>query len=155
MKEKIKIIFLIILFVLILFGIKVLLDNQNQSFVQNQVNSENSINNKTEINSIKENVLEVTSENFELEVLNSDKTVIIDFYADWCTPCKVLSPIVKEVANENENIKVVKINIDEVQDIANQYSIMSIPTLVVIKNGEEVNRSVGVISKTEIIDMVK
>ncbi len=155
MKEKLKIIFLIILFVLILFGIKVLLDNQNQSFVQNQVNSENSINNKTEINSIKENVLEVTSENFELEVLNSDKTVIIDFYADWCTPCKVLSPIVKEVANENENIKVVKINIDEVQDIANQYSIMSIPTLVVIKNGEEVNRSVGVISKTEIIDMVK
>ena len=154
MKEKLKIIFLIILFVLILFGIKVLLDNQNQSFVQNQVNSENSIN-KTEINSIKENVLEVTSENFELEVLNSDKTVIIDFYADWCTPCKVLSPIVKEVANENENIKVVKINIDEVQDIANQYSIMSIPTLVVIKNGEEVNRSVGVISKTEIIDMVK
>ena len=153
MKEKLKIIFLIILFVLILFGIKVLLDNQ--SFVQNQVNSENSINNKTEINSIKENVLEVTSENFELEVLNSDKTVIIDFYADWCTPCKVLSPIVKEVANENENIKVVKINIDEVQDIANQYSIMSIPTLVVIKNGEEVNRSVGVISKTEIIDMVK
>ena len=155
MKEKLKIIFLIILFVLILFGIKVLLDNQNQSFVQNQVNSENSINNKTEINSIKENVLEVTSENFELEVLNSDKTVIIDFYADWCIPCKVLSPIVKEVANENENIKVVKINIDEVQDIANQYSIMSIPTLVVIKNGEEVNRSVGVISKTEIIDMVK
>ncbi len=155
MKEKLKIIFLIILFVLILFGIKVLLDNQNQSFVQNQVNSENSINNKTEINSIKENVLEVTSENFELEVLNSDKTVVIDFYADWCNPCKVLSPIVKEVANENENIKVVKINIDEVQDIANQYSIMSIPTLVVIKNGEEVNRSVGVISKTEIIDMVK
>ena len=154
MKEKFKIIFLIILFVLILFGIKVLLDNQNQSFVKNQVSQEDN-QNVSDNNFQKDNVLEITYENFDLEVLNSDKTVLIDFYADWCNPCKVLSPIVEEVANENENIKVVKINIDEVQEIANQYGIMSIPTLVVIKNGEEVNRSVGVISKTEIIDMVK
>ncbi len=154
MKEKFKIIFLIILFVLILFGIKVLLDNQNQSFVKNQVSQEDN-QNVSNNNFQKDNVLEITYENFDLEVLNSDKTVLIDFYADWCNPCKVLSPIVEEVANENKNIKVVKINIDEVQEIANQYGIMSIPTLVVIKNGEEVNRSVGVISKTEIIDMVK
>jgi len=150
MKEKFKIIFLVILFLLILVGIKLLLDNQNESFIQNQINNENSIN-----NNVQSNVLEVDDENFESEVLKSDKTVLIDFYADWCGPCKVLSPIVEEVASENDDIKVVKINIDEAIIIANQYGIMSIPTLVVIKNGEEVNRTVGVISKTEIIDMVK
>ncbi len=155
MKEKFKIIFLVILFLLILVGIKLLLDNQNESFIQNQINNENSINNETKNNNVQSNVLEVDDENFESEVLKSDKTVLIDFYADWCGPCKVLSPIVEEVASENDDIKVVKINIDEAIIIANQYGIMSIPTLVVIKNGEEVNRTVGVISKTEIIDMVK
>lgn len=155
MKEKFKIIFLVILFLLILVGIKILLDNQNESFIQNQINNENSINNETKNNNVQSNVLEVDDENFESEVLNSDKTVLIDFYADWCGPCKVLSPIVEEVASENDDIKVVKINIDEAIIIANQYGIMSIPTLVVIKNGEEVNRTVGVISKTEIVDMVK
>lgn len=155
MKEKIKIIFLIILFLLILIGIKVLLDNQDKNFVQSQINTQNSINNETEQNNIKENVLEVNSENFEVEVLNSDRTVLIDFYADWCGPCKVLSPIINELANENDSVKFVKINIDEEQIIANKYGVMSIPTLVVIKDGEEVNRSVGIISKTEITDMVK
>ncbi len=155
MKEKFKIIFLVILFLLILVGIKLLLDNQNESFIQNQINNENSINNETKNNNVQSNVLEVDDENFESEVLKSDKTVLIDFYADWCGPCKVLSPIVEEVASENDDIKVVKINIDEAIIIANQYGIMSIPTLVVIKNGEEVNRTVGVISKTEIVDMVK
>lgn len=155
MKEKFKIIFLVILFLLILVGIKLLLDNQNESFIQNQINNENSINNETKNNNVQSNVLEVDDENFESEVLKSDKTVLIDFYADWCGPCKVLSPIVEEVASENDDIKVVKINIDGAIIIANQYGIMSIPTLVVIKNGEEVNRTVGVISKTEIIDMVK
>lgn len=155
MKEKIKIIFLIILFLLILIGIKVLLDNQDKNFVQSQINTQNSINNETEQNNIKENVLEVNSENFEVEVLNSDRTVLIDFYADWCGPCKVLSPIINELANENDSVKFVKINIDEEQIIANKYGVMSIPTLVVIKDGEELNRSVGIISKTEITDMVK
>ena len=100
-------------------------------------------------------VIKVTSKNFKQEVLESNKTVLIDFYADWCGPCKMLSPIVDEVAEENEDIKVVKINIDEVQDIAVEYQIMSIPTLVVIKNGKEVNRSVGVIDKSEILELVK
>ena len=95
----------------------------------------------------------ITEEDFNLEI--KDGVVVVDFYADWCAPCKMLSPIVDEVAEENEDIKVVKINIDEVQDIAVEYQIMSIPTLVVIKNGKEVNRSVGVIDKSEILELVK
>lgn len=100
-------------------------------------------------------VLKVTSENFEEEVLKSDKTVLIDFYADWCGPCKMLSPIIDDVAKENENIKVVKIDVDTAQDLAIEYQVMSIPTVVVIKDGQELNRSVGVVSKSEILEMVK
>ena len=79
----------------------------------------------------------------------------MDFYADWCGPCKMLSPVVEEVAQENSNIKVVKINVDESQEIAVKYQVMSIPTLVVIKNGNEVTRSVGVVSKSQILNMFK
>lgn len=100
-------------------------------------------------------VLNVTSENFGEEVLKSDKTVLIDFYADWCGPCKMLSPIIEAVANENEDIKVVKINVDNAQDLAIEYQVMSIPTIVVIKDGQEVNRTVGVVSKSQIEEMVK
>ena len=100
-------------------------------------------------------VLKVTSENFEEEVLNSNKTVLIDFYANWCGPCKMLSPVVETVAKENENIKVVKIDVDTAQDLAIKYQVMSIPTLVVIKNAREVKRTVGVVSKSEIEEMVK
>ena len=100
------------------------------------------------------NVTVVNNENFEKEVLQEDKPVLIDFYADWCGPCKMLSPVVEEIANENENIKVVKLNVDEAQDLAIQYGVMSIPTLVVIKNGEETNRNVGVISKEEILQLI-
>ena len=100
-------------------------------------------------------VMKVTSANFEEEVLNSDKAVLIDFYADWCGPCKMFSPIVESVAEENEDIKVVKIDVDNAQDLAIKYQIMSIPTIVVIKNGQEVNRNVGVVSKSQIVEMVK
>lgn len=100
-------------------------------------------------------VMKVTSSNFEEEVLNSDKTVLIDFYADWCGPCKMFSPIVESVAEENEDIKVVKIDVDNAQDLAIKYQVMSIPTIVVIKNGQEVNRNVGVVSKSQIVEMVK
>ncbi len=100
-------------------------------------------------------IINVTSENFEEEVLKSDKPVLVDFYADWCGPCKMLSPIIESVAKENETIKVVKINVDNAQDLAIEYQVMSIPTVVVIKDGQEVNRSVGVVSKSEILEMVK
>ena len=100
-------------------------------------------------------ILRVTSQNFEEEVLKSDKTVLVDFYADWCGPCKMLSPIVDEVAKEMSEIKVVKVNVDKAQDLAMNYQVMSIPTLVVIKNGKEAKRSVGLIDKSEIKNLVK
>lgn len=99
-------------------------------------------------------IMHVTSSDFEDEVLNCDKTVIIDFYADWCGPCKVLSPIVEEFANENPSIKVVKINIDEEEKIAEDYNIMYIPTLVFIKEGKEADRTVGVVGRSDISKIV-
>lgn len=100
-------------------------------------------------------MVKITNENFEDEILKSDKTVLIDFYADWCAPCKMLSPIIEGVDEENNDIKVAKINVDELQELAIKYEVMSIPTLVVIKNGQEVNRSVGFISKSQILELVK
>ena len=100
-------------------------------------------------------VLKINSQDFEKEVLQSEKPVLVDFFADWCGPCKMLSPIVDEVASENSDIKVVKVNIDESQDLAMKYQVMSIPTLVVIKEGKEINRSVGLIDKSEVISLIK
>ena len=99
-------------------------------------------------------IIKVTSENFEKEVLDSKKTVVIDFYADWCGPCKMYAPIVEKFAKENKDIKVVKINIDEDEDIALKYNIMSIPTTVVIKNGKETNRASGILDESFLIKMV-
>lgn len=96
-------------------------------------------------------VLNVTSENYENEVLKSDKKVLIDFYADWCGPCKMMSPIIDEIAEEmKETIKVGKINVDENQDLAMEYGVMSIPTIVILKNGEVEKTFVGVTDKEEI-----
>lgn len=100
-------------------------------------------------------ISKITNSNFDEEVLKSDKTVLIDFYADWCGPCKMISPIIEAVAKENQNIKVVKVNVDDAQDIAIKYDVMSIPTLVVVKNGEETKRVVGLVDKTEISNMIK
>ena len=100
-------------------------------------------------------ILKINEDNFEKEVLESEKTVLIDFFADWCGPCKMLSPIIEQFAKENEKVKVVKINVDELPDLAVKYGVRSIPTLVVIKIGEEVNRSVGLIDKSEILELVK
>jgi len=87
--------------------------------------------------------------------LINDEVVLVDFYATWCGPCKMLSPVVEAVANENEDIKVVKVNVDDAQDLAIQYQVMSIPTVVIIKDGQEVNRNVGMASKSQILEMVK
>ena len=101
-------------------------------------------------------ILEVSSENFEEKVLKSDKTVLVDFWASWCGPCRMLSPIVDEVAEEaGNNIQVCKVNVDEEGDLATQYNVMSIPTLVVIQNGKEVKRMVGVQSKENILEAIK
>ena len=100
-------------------------------------------------------ILKVTSENFEQEVLKSEKVVLVDFYADWCGPCKMLSPVMEEIAQENEDIKVVKINIDNQRDLALDYDVMPIPTVVAIKNGQEIDRLVGFADKSEILNLIK
>lgn len=92
-----------------------------------------------------------TDENFNEEVLASNIPVLVDFYADWCGPCKMLAPVIETLANEQEGkVKVGKLNVDDAPETAQKYGIMSIPTLLYIKNGEVVNKTVGVVSKTEI-----
>jgi len=150
MNKKILVIVLTVIFIVILIMLNMFLNNQNTDSSLGL--SKNEINNEEES---KMEVLEVTSSNFEEEVLNSDKTVLVDFYADWCGPCKMLSPVVEAIANENEDIKVVKVNVDDEQNLAIKYEIMSIPTLVVIKNGQVANKSVGLVSKSQILDLVK
>lgn len=100
-------------------------------------------------------VIKVNKESFETEVLKAEGKVLVDFFADWCGPCKMLSPIVDEVAEENHGIKVCKINVDDEPELAMRYNVMSIPTLVVIQNGEEMNKSVGLVSKEDILNLVK
>jgi len=151
MKNKIFTIILIILFIALLLFISNFVNKQNEIAI-NGVAQENVV--KKEENDM-DDIMSVTSENFEAEVLKSDKKVLIDFYADWCGPCKMLSPIVEEVAKENESIKVVKVNIDYNQALAVKYGVSSIPTLVVIENGETKNVSVGLISKEEVEALVK
>ena len=100
-------------------------------------------------------VINLNEKNFEEEVVKSEKTVLIDFWASWCGPCRMMSPVVDEIAEEmKDNIKVCKINIDEEQNLAVKYNVMSIPTFVVLKNGKEVGRTVGVQDKQEIIKML-
>ena len=142
MKNKILIIIATLFFVVGMIILSIYLNNRNKVEISNEEESGMEI-------------IKVTSENFEKEVLNSDKTVLIDFYADWCGPCKMFSPVIEAVASENEDIKVVKVNVDDAQDLAIQYQVMSIPTTVVIKEGKEVNRVVGMVSKNDLLEMVK
>ncbi len=100
--------------------------------------------------------LKITAANFENEVLNSDKLVLLDFYADWCGPCKMLAPVVHEIAEENAGtIKVGKINVDEQMELAMRFQVSSIPMLVVFKDGKAVAKSVGYRPKAEIAAMVE
>lgn len=96
----------------------------------------------------------VTKMNFDQEVMNSEKPVLVDFWAPWCGPCRMVVPIVEEIARERDDIKVVKVNVDEEPELASRFRVISIPTLMVVKNGRIVNQSVGARPKNQILAML-
>lgn len=99
-------------------------------------------------------IVNLTRNNFKTEVMQSDKTVLIDFWAEWCGPCRMMSPVIDEVAETLSDVKVCKVNVDEASDLASMFGIESIPALVVIKNGQTVNKSIGLISKEQVLQLL-
>jgi len=100
--------------------------------------------------------MKITSENFEKEVLNSEMPVLVDFYATWCGPCKMMAPIVDEIEKELQGrVKVCKIDVDESRDLAMEYQIMTIPTFIVFKDGNVVNKTIGLQDKNELLELLK
>jgi thioredoxin 1 len=99
-------------------------------------------------------VVTITKDNFEKEVLKSEQPVLLDFWAAWCGPCRMVSPILDDIARENSNVKIGKINVDEQMELASAFRIMSIPTMAVVKNGKVTQTSVGVRPKSEIMKML-
>lgn len=99
--------------------------------------------------------LHITKDNFQSEVVQSDKPVLVDFWASWCGPCQMVSPIIEEIANEHPEIKVCKVNVDEQPELAAAFQVMSIPTLVVMKNGQVVKRTMGAQPKQQILSLLQ
>ena len=142
MNKKLKLVFQVIIFIAIIIILSILYNN----IIEPKQDIKNDEEGK------KVSILKISSDDFEQEVIKSDKTVLVDFYATWCAPCRMMSPILESIAEENSNIKVVKVDIDENQNLAIQYNVMSIPTMIVFKNGEPVKTFVGVTAKEDIVE---
>lgn len=145
MDKKKKLIIEIILFIILLIGITVIynysININTEKSIQENIKEEE----KMEIMEIK------NAEQFEKEVINESGTVFVDFYATWCMPCRAMSPIIEEIAKEHKEVKFVKIDVDQNEELAIKYNVMSIPTMLVIKNGEVTKTFVGVTNKESII----
>ena len=100
-------------------------------------------------------ILHVTEANFDSQVLQADKPVLVDFWATWCGPCQMMGPVVEELAGETPDVKVCKINIDEEMEIAQRFRVMTIPTFMAFKNGESVGKQIGAVPKSALLDLVK
>ena len=98
-------------------------------------------------------IIHAKDETFDND-LQADVPVLVDFYADWCGPCRMLAPVLQDISSERSNVKIVKVNVDEAEKVAQRFGIMSIPTLMVFKDGKEVSKKVGLCSKDEIVDMI-
>ena len=98
--------------------------------------------------------IQVNKDNFQEVVLNSDKPVLVDFWASWCGPCRMVAPILEEIASERSDVKVCKVNVDEEPELAGRYNVMSIPTLLVVKEGQVVNQAVGARPKSQILSLL-
>lgn len=98
-------------------------------------------------------IVHANDETFHSEI-NDSKPVLVDFYADWCGPCKMLAPILESIDEDRANVKIVKVNVDEAENIARSFGVMSIPTLIVFKDGREVAKNIGLVSKNDIMDMI-
>lgn len=152
MKDKIKFIILLLVFIILIVGSYIFNNIVQEKKITDSLVIENTISNVEE--EIISNVIHIDEQTFENEVLKSDKIVLIDFYADWCSPCRILSPVVEAISNENDDIKVVKVNVDENPNLSTKYEAYSIPLLVIIKDGEVVAKNTGLITKADLQKLI-
>ncbi len=150
MDKKKKLIIEIAIFIILLVGLTSIYNYLVNKNTKQDIQKENTLKNikedeKVEIIEIKD------SEQFKKEVLNEEKTVFVDFYATWCMPCKAMSPVIEEIAKEYKEVKFVKVDVDENEEIALEYNVMSIPTMIIMKNGKVTKNFVGVTKKEDII----